>query len=243
MEEDAATRATVARRRLGVRALATLAVLAVTGAIIYVFVMPLLPSLRGMNISTDAFAQFMREAGAWGVAGSILLMVIHSFVPFPAEFVAFANGLVYGPFWGAVITWVGAMLGAVVAFGLARWLGRPFVETLVPARHRNRLDRWAERSGWEAIFASRFLPVISFNLVNYAAGLTSIGWLAFVIATGIGILPATILMVVLGHNMTAVSWEAWVALAVGGLLLWAVLHWSVRRFHRNQRRAHERPNG
>ena len=54
-------------------------------------------------------------------------MVLHSFVPFPAEVVAMANGMLYGPLWGTLITWVGAMLGAYLAFGLARWLGRPFV--------------------------------------------------------------------------------------------------------------------
>ena len=43
---------------------------------------------------------------------SCLLMVLHSFVPFPAEFVAMANGMLYGPIWGTVITWSGAMLGA-----------------------------------------------------------------------------------------------------------------------------------
>jgi uncharacterized membrane protein YdjX (TVP38/TMEM64 family) len=161
-----------------------------------------LPSLREMDLSTEAFAQFMRDAGGWGVAGSIGLMVVHSFIPFPAEFVAFANGLVYGPFWGAVITWFGAMLGAFVAFGLARWLGRPFVETLVPDRHRARLDRWAARSGWQAVFVSRFLPVISFNM--YTA-----------------------------------SWGTWGVLALGGLIVWAVLHWASRRHRRRQHEKEE----
>jgi uncharacterized membrane protein YdjX (TVP38/TMEM64 family) len=107
-----------------------------------------------MNLSTDAFAQFMHDAGGWGVAPSIGFMVIHLFIPFPEEFVAFANGLVYGPMWGSVITWVGAMLGAFAAFGVARWFGRPFVESIVPCWHRARLDRWSARSRWQAVSAS-----------------------------------------------------------------------------------------
>ncbi|MDA1059098.1 MAG: hypothetical protein O3C65_10470 [Proteobacteria bacterium] len=118
----------------------TLCLLAVIAALCVRFLLPLLPSLREMDLSTESFAQFMRDAGGWGVAGSIGLMIVHSFIPFPAEFVAFANGLVYGPYWGVAITWVGAMLGAFAAFGLARWLGRPFVEAVVPIRHRVRLD-------------------------------------------------------------------------------------------------------
>ena len=224
------------RRRLWVRALVTVVVVAFAGFLVARYVMPALPSLDDMDISTEAFAQFMRDAGAWGVAGSIGLMVVHSFIPFPAEFVAFANGLVYGPFWGAVITWVGAMLGAFVAFGLARWLGRPFVEAVVPDRHRLRVDTWSARSGWKAVLLSRFLQVISFNLVNYAAGLTTVSLTTFALATGLGILPVTVVMVVLGHNMTAMPWQSWIALAVSGLLLWGTFHWAVRRHARRQRK-------
>lgn len=235
-EADAARRRAL---RLIHRLIVTVFVLALVAFLTMRFVLPLLPSLREMDLSTEAFAQFMRDAGGWGVAGSIGLMVVHSFIPFPAEFVAFANGLVYGPFWGAVITWFGAMLGAFVAFGLARWLGRPFVETLVPDRHRARLDRWAARSGWQAVFVSRFLPVISFNLVNYAAGLTTVSLFAFTLATGLGILPVTIVMVVLGHNMYTASWGTWGVLALGGLIVWAVLHWASRRHRRRQHEKEE----
>ncbi len=210
--------------RRAVRWVVVLAVAAVAIFLVMRLVVPLLPPLGDMDVSTESFAEFIRDAGAWGVAGSIGLMVVHTFIPFPAEFVAFANGLVYGPLWGTVITWVGAMLGAFVAFGLARWLGRPFIELAVPSRHRNKLDRWAARSGRQAVFVSRFFPIVSFNLVNFTAGLTTVGWLPFVLATGIGILPATVLMVFLGHGMSSVSWQAWTALAAGGILVWFVWH-------------------
>ena len=106
-----------------------------------------------MNLSTDAFAQFMRDAGGWGSAPSTGLMAIHSFIPFPAEFFAFVNGLVYGPMWGSVITWVGAMLGAFAAFGVARWFCCSFVESIVPCRHRARLDHWSACSEWQMVSA------------------------------------------------------------------------------------------
>src|SRR5215217_4415002 len=89
--------------------------------------------------------------GPWGVAASVGLMVLHSFVPFPAELLALANGMIYGPFWGTVITWTGAMLGAFAAFGLAHRFGRPLTERLVARRHLARLDGWAERGGWRAL--------------------------------------------------------------------------------------------
>ena len=62
----------------------------------------------------------IRSWGHWAVAASIGLMIAHSLVPFPAEFVIFANGMLSGPVWGVAITWTGAMLGAAFAFARAR---------------------------------------------------------------------------------------------------------------------------
>ena len=68
--------------------------------------------------SVQRVEDWLGSLGAWAVAGSIALMVAHSFLPFPAEIVALANGMVFGPLWGAVVSWVGAMLGAATAFSL-----------------------------------------------------------------------------------------------------------------------------
>ena len=94
----------------------------------------------GGELSIQQFGDTLRSWGMWGVLGSVGLMMIHSFIPFPAELLACANGMVYGPVWGTVITWIGAMLGAVIAFGLARRLGRPFVERMVAQREWYVLD-------------------------------------------------------------------------------------------------------
>jgi len=178
------------------------------------------PELSGLARSVEVAEARIRSWGAWGVGGSILLMVVHSFVPFPAEILAMANGMVYGPLWGTVVTWVGAMLGAYLAFGLARWLGRPFVLALLAERRRRALDAWVARQGGGALFFSRFVPVISFNLINYAAGLAAVSWWTFTWATGLGILPLTFVMVLAGHGVLA--GHSWVWLPAAGVLGWAV---------------------
>lgn len=158
--------------------------------------------------------------GAWGVFASIGLMVVHSFLPFPAEVVAIANGMFYGPVWGTVITWTGAMLGALVAFGLTRLLGRPFVTLMISEHDWHRLDDWANQHGARLIFIARLIPIIAFNLINYAAGLTRVSWWTFVWSTGLGILPLTVATVVMGDQIETMSWELWLALLVGGVILW-----------------------
>ena len=172
------------------------------------------------GVSVKGIEELIRSWGPWAVGASIGLMVLHSFVPFPAGLLALANGMLYGWFWGTVITWTGAMLGAYVAFGLSRHLGRPFVEVMVPDKHLSRLDDWTARQGGGTLFVSRFLPVISFNFINYAAGLTNISWLTFTWATGVGILPLVILMVVMGDQIEHLSWEMAVAPFAAGAVLW-----------------------
>lgn len=175
------------------------------------------------EISVRAFEDVIRSWGHWGVLASIGLMVLHSFVPFPAELLALANGMLYGPFWGSVITWVGAMLGAFLAFGLSRAFGRPFVETMLARRHWQRLDDWTGAHAAQMVFLARFLPVISFNLVNYAAGLTRISWWTFAWTTGLGILPVTISMAVLGDQAGNMPWHWWLGLLAAVSLGWLVI--------------------
>ncbi len=168
----------------------------------------------------------IRSWGHWAVAASIGLMVAHSLVPFPAEFVTFANGMLFGPVWGVAITWTGAMLGASLAFALARWFGRPFVDALMNARHRDAVDRWARRQGIGVLLVSRLMPLISFNVINYAAGLSPVSWWTFLWTTGLGILPITTLLVVTGDQVWNGSGNAWiylVAVAVVGALVWLLI--------------------
>ena len=155
----------------------------------------------------DPVLYMERLIEAWGpfaVLASIGLMVAHSFVPFPAEMLAIVNGMLFGPVWGTVITWMGAMLGAYLAFGLTRALGRRFVKGMVPGRHWKAIESWSERHGGSALFIARLIPVISFNLINYAAGLTTISWWTFTWATGLGILPITLVSVLTGAGIVHV---------------------------------------
>ncbi len=175
------------------------------------------------EFSARAIEDAIQSWGAWGVLASMGLMILHSFVPFPAEFLALANGMVYGPIWGTVVTWTGAMLGAYLAFGLSRALGRPFVEVMISKKNWHVMDEWTAARGGRLILISRFIPVIAFNLINYAAGLTRISWWSFSWATGVGILPMTVLMVVMGDRIEDLNWKIWILLLLGGLALWFVL--------------------
>jgi len=179
----------------------------------FVNICPLIEiALPSIKINKTSLINFIHSLGAWGPLGSIGLMIMHSFVPFPAEFLTIANGMVFGPFWGVVITWSGAMLGAYASFGLTRLYGRPFVAKKINSSKLKKLDHWVQQQGTISLLLSRLIPLISFNLINYGAGLTKISWWTFTWTTGIGILPITIIMVTMGNNFNMFPWWAWLIL-------------------------------
>jgi len=138
----------------------------------------------------------------------------------------------FGPIIGVATVWVGGMIGACLAFGLARIFGRPFVESLLTPKQSASLDHWSEQRSTRTLLIVRLIPVIAFNLINYAVGLTRVGWWTFCWTTGLGILPLTGAMVYMGHEMrdfsvVELAWSSVLGLAV--LLLCALAPKGWRR--------------
>ena len=165
-----------------------------------------------LELSPAQVEAFVQSWGMWSAAGSMALMVLHSFVPIPAEVIAVANGMMFGPYWGIVVTWSGAMLGAISAFAAARWLGRPVVCRFLAESRRVSIERWTTRPG--SLLLLRLVPVVSFNLVNFGAGLAGARWWDFLWTTALGILPLTVVSVVLGSRIFEIAWWVWAAIGL-----------------------------
>ncbi len=215
---------------IGIYSGAVIVLLAVGGVLVWGGQAPVWASVFGSSV--DGAVAVIRSWGAWGVLGSIVLMTAHSFLPFPAEVVALANGMVYGPLWGTVVTWTGAMIGASAAFGFARLVGRPFIKRFLSSRRQQRLARWSRDQGVAALLLSRFIPVIAFNLINYAAALAEISWWTFLWTTGLGILPLTILLAMAGDRVMKLPLWVWLAVGLVALLVWFILaRWRRRQLY------------
>jgi uncharacterized membrane protein YdjX (TVP38/TMEM64 family) len=141
--------------------------------------------------------------------------------------------MLFGPVWGTLVTWIGAMVGAAFAFALARRYGRPLVDRLIAHKPWARAEALGACCDARTLLLARFVPVISFNLINYAAGVLDVSWRRFLWTTSLGILPISVASVALGNQLTGPMWDAW--LAGSGLLLALYLGWrwySARR-HRD----------
>lgn len=136
--------------------------------------------------------------GPLAVVALIALAVIAS--PLPSAPVALAAGALYGHSWGTLYVLLGAELGALCAFALARLLGRETVQRWLGDRLPSaRLG--SQGSLMTIVFVSRLLPFVSFDLVSYAAGLTRLSLWRFALATLAGVLPTSFLLAHFGGEM------------------------------------------
>jgi uncharacterized membrane protein YdjX (TVP38/TMEM64 family) len=146
------------------------------------------------TVDPQEVANYIRSFGAWSVVISFSLMVFQSLAaPLPAFLITFANAAVYGWIWGAVLSWTSAMVGAALCFGLARLYGRNLVVKLTGQKALQAADQFFAKSGAYTILIARLLPFMPFDIVSYAAGLTSMRLRVFLLATGLGQLPATLI--------------------------------------------------
>jgi uncharacterized membrane protein YdjX (TVP38/TMEM64 family) len=165
------------------------------------------------------------QTGATGILLFIAGYVVCTLLVLPKGVLSIGAGIAFGFLPGAAIVMVGAILGASAAFVVGRWLGRDAVERMAGA-HLARLDALVTRYGFAAIVLVRLIPLAPFTVINYAAGLTSIGFRSYAVATAVGIIPGTLAYVALGAFGTSpTSWEflvailVFAALTVGGVLV------------------------
>jgi uncharacterized membrane protein YdjX (TVP38/TMEM64 family) len=168
---------------------------------------------------------------AWLPLVIIGLMVLHTFVPVPAEILALAAGMALGPLWGFVTIWVGAMLGAFVGFFLIRTFGQPLVQRLAPPRRLEHVQRWFGHVDVPILLAVRLVPVLSFNLINFVLALTQVTWWRFTWTTGIGIAPITGFMVVFGAHLD--DWRVLALMTLAALLIGLGGYVILRRRYRS----------
>ncbi|MEO3988938.1 TVP38/TMEM64 family protein [Pseudocitrobacter cyperus] len=155
------------------------------------------------SLDQHAIERFIDSYGAQAATVSFFLMILQAIIaPLPAFLITFANASLFGAFWGAVLSWSSAMVGATLCFYIARILGRDIVEKLTGKTVLQSMDTFFTRYGQHTILICRLLPFVPFDPISYAAGLTSIRFRHFFLATAIGQLPATLVYSWAGSMLT-----------------------------------------
>jgi uncharacterized membrane protein YdjX (TVP38/TMEM64 family) len=215
---------------MGLRAaiLAGLAILGIGLLGIWLFAPSVFAEARGL-LDGERLEMLVARAGLWGPVVIVTLMTVAVVAsPIPSAPIALAAGAAYGHFWGTMLVVIGAELGALIAFGLARGLGHDVLRRMFG----DRVDAGllgSQSALTATVFASRLMPFVPFDMISYAAGLSRLHAWRFALATLAGIIPASFLLAHFGGE--AVSGDlgraTWAVLGLGlvtGLpLLWVAM--------------------
>jgi len=195
-----------------------------------------------LSILTDkqALSEWVDQLGLWGPLAIIGLMTVAIVMsPIPSGPIAMVAGATYGPVWGTVYVVIGAEVGALIAFSVARQLG---YETIQRWSRIRPILNWLGKDRSQAglmlvVFASRLIPFLSFDAISYAAGLTPLTFWRFLLATLVGVVPTAYLITMFGDVLiTADSRGVTVALVlISSITLLPILGKLLWIWHRKQR--------
>lgn len=185
---------------------------------------------------------FSEWAGHLGPLGIVVFIFVYAFATVlfvPGWPLTIGAGFAFGLVMGTIAVSLGSILGATLAFLIARFFARKQIEKLTAKNKKfGAIDQAIGKQGWKMIFLLRLSPVVPFNLSNYFYGITAVKFWPYFLASWVGMLPGTILYVYLGtvgkagvqaagqgHHRS--PWE-WTALGLGLVATLVVTIWVTR---------------
>jgi uncharacterized membrane protein YdjX (TVP38/TMEM64 family) len=167
----------------------------------------------------ETFRVFLEQQDKFTAGWLLILSKAISGVTFlPGTPLTVLSGVVLGTFWGSMIAWVGNLLGAILAFLLARYLLKDYVQNVILKKYPkiNEYEDKLFRDGLYTVLFLRFVPIFPFNVLNFTLGVTEVKFRDYFIGTAVGMIPGTILFVYLGESFRMLSvWN--MLLAVVGI--------------------------
>jgi uncharacterized membrane protein YdjX (TVP38/TMEM64 family) len=183
--------------------------------------------------AAGAITSTLNGLGIWAPAGFIAVYAVGTVLFFSGALLSLAGGALFGPVWGTLWNLLGALLGATLAFLIARILGANWISQRLGGRLKRVIDG-VEAEGWRFVALTRLVPLVPFNLLNYALGLTRISLPAYVLASAICMLPGAVAYTWLGYAGRSVATGDTSALRYGllGLGALAIIAFLPRLFRR-----------
>ncbi|TLD71182.1 VTT domain-containing protein [Phragmitibacter flavus] len=172
---------------------------------------------------------WLEGLGSWAWAGGMLLLMADLVLPIPGTVVMSALGLVYGWFWGGVVSVVGSVLSGMLAYGVCRWWGHGAARWLAGEEGLRRGEVFfkKESAGW-LVALSRWMPVLP-EAVACLAGLARMPWWRFLLAVVTGSVPLGFAFAAIGALGVV---EPGLALGLSAglpVLLYGAAFWWMRR--------------
>lgn len=154
-----------------------------------------------------ALADYLRSFGNLTIAAIIALFVIMTFtIVFPFMILSGATGIIYGLFWGTLISWLGEVTGAIVMYVFARYFFRNAVEGWISkSPYLKQVDDYSAENGFKVLLIARLLPLAPSGIITAVAAISKMSFKDFFWATFLGKLPPVVIKVILGHDLVFAS--------------------------------------
>lgn len=180
-------------------------------------------------LTPEGLRQLIDGTGIWGILAYIAIIALAVVIsPIPGAPLTVAAGAVWGAIPAAIYSVAGGFLGGLIAYFVGRSLGRSAVKALTGKAVYFSKDRGEWLLGG-VIFVTRLLPVLSFDLVSYGAGLTNLSLPIYASSTFFGMLPSTLLLTYVGQSFT-IGLPLGIILSVVFVILLILLPWGIRRY-------------
>jgi uncharacterized membrane protein YdjX (TVP38/TMEM64 family) len=187
--------------------------------------------------SSAGFKQFAKNVGWLGPTVFICLLALTVVVSqLPGVPLAVGAGMLWGVWPGFLFSLAGGFVGGMVAYGIGRGLGREAVYTLTGKRVTFR-EGVGTRVAGVFIGVTRLVPILPFDIISYAAGISGVPFLAYAAATLVGMAPSSLLIVYMGSTLMlsipaalGVSVAAALVIVVGPILLHRSTRFDLERY-------------
>ncbi len=160
---------------------------------------------------------------SWSEHAPVIFIGISALRPlvlFPASILTLVAGMLFGSVIGTLYATIGSTMGAVVAYFFSKLLGSEFIHLLF-GNYLLRIESVLYEQGIRVIFLLRLIPVIPFDLVNYASGLVKVNFFQYVTGTFLGLIPATFAYTFLGESLKKLySFQFFLSILVFFLLIY-----------------------
>ncbi|UBF29366.1 TVP38/TMEM64 family protein [Kovacikia minuta CCNUW1] len=141
---------------------------------------------------------WVQNLGAIGTIAFIAIYVLATILFIPASFLTLGGGALFGVVWGTVFVFVGASVGATLAFLIGRYLAQGWVIKQIEGNDKlSAINAAIAREGFKIVLLTRLSPIFPFNLLNYALSITQVSLKDYLYGF-IGMVPGTVLYVYLG---------------------------------------------
>lgn len=140
-------------------------------------------------LTAQALGNFLDKAGIWAPIVYMAVYAIGVCLFVPGTLLTGLGAAIFGPYWGFVWVWIGAMVGSAAAFVIGRTLGREFASSLIGDKLKKYDDAIA-RNGFATVLYLR-LVYFPFTPMNFGMGLTKVRFSDYLFGTGLGIIVGT----------------------------------------------------